>query len=241
MSYILEALKKAEQQRDLGKVPGIDSAHESVSSVASRRWLLVISVVLVLNAALLVVLLWPEEDAAQLADAGSGPQPAAAAAVSEPPVSQKQAAVVYAPEPRSMPEPETLRPIPVVPAAKASHRQTAGIAGGPSATRQPVETPAAVSEPLREIPARPVAVERVQDPVLPLWPQIPAHVFQELNGNLRLDVHVYSDQPADRFVLINLRKYHEGEQLREGPQVEEITPGGAVLSFRGERFRLQSQ
>jgi general secretion pathway protein B len=56
--------------------------------------------------------------------------------------------------------------------------------------------------------------------------------------DLRLDLHVYSPKPADRFVFINMRKLREGESLPEGVQVEEITPAGAVLTYRGKRFEL---
>ena len=56
--------------------------------------------------------------------------------------------------------------------------------------------------------------------------------------DLRLDLHVYSPKPADRFVFINMRKLREGESLPEGIHVEEITPSGAVLSYRGKRFEL---
>ena len=39
-------------------------------------------------------------------------------------------------------------------------------------------------------------------------------------------------------MFVNSRKYREGDALQEGPVVEQITPDGAVLSFRGSRFRL---
>ena len=56
---------------------------------------------------------------------------------------------------------------------------------------------------------------------------------------LRLDLHVYAAKPADRFVFINMRKLREGESLPEGVRVESITPRGAELSFRGRRFTLE--
>lgn len=55
---------------------------------------------------------------------------------------------------------------------------------------------------------------------------------------LKLELHVYSNRPADRFVFINSRKYHEGETLQEGATIESITPDGVVLSARGNRFLL---
>jgi general secretion pathway protein B len=57
---------------------------------------------------------------------------------------------------------------------------------------------------------------------------------------LHLDLHVYAAQPQQRFIFVNSRKYREGETLAEGPQVEQITADGAVLVFRGSRFKLSS-
>jgi general secretion pathway protein B len=58
---------------------------------------------------------------------------------------------------------------------------------------------------------------------------------------LHLDVHVYSTKPSDRFVYINMRKYHEGAKLQEGPTLERIRRDGVVLNFQGLRFVLPRQ
>lgn len=55
---------------------------------------------------------------------------------------------------------------------------------------------------------------------------------------MHLDLHVYSNVVAQRFIFVNSRKYKEGETLQEGPVVERITVDGAVLNFRGSRFKL---
>jgi len=58
---------------------------------------------------------------------------------------------------------------------------------------------------------------------------------------LHLDVHVYATKPADRFVYINMRKYHEGNTLQEGPVLERIRRDGVVLNYQGLRFVLPRQ
>jgi general secretion pathway protein B len=58
---------------------------------------------------------------------------------------------------------------------------------------------------------------------------------------LHLDVHVYSTRPAERFVYINMRKYHEGATLVEGPIVERVRRDGVVLNYQGLRFILPRQ
>lgn len=57
-------------------------------------------------------------------------------------------------------------------------------------------------------------------------------------AELHLDIHVYSDAPADRFVFINMAKHRENSQLVEGPLVKEITREGVILSYRGTDFLL---
>jgi general secretion pathway protein B len=56
--------------------------------------------------------------------------------------------------------------------------------------------------------------------------------------DLRLDLHVYDANPANRFVFINMRKLRQGESLPDGVRVDQITPTGAELTFRGQRFTL---
>jgi len=59
--------------------------------------------------------------------------------------------------------------------------------------------------------------------------------------DMHLDIHVYAPKPADRFVFVNMRKYTEGQALKEGPTLERITPDGAVLNHHGLRFLLPRQ
>ena len=57
-------------------------------------------------------------------------------------------------------------------------------------------------------------------------------------AEMHLDIHVYSGQPADRFVFINMTKYRESAKLTEGPVVKQITPDGVVLDYQGTDFLL---
>lgn len=55
---------------------------------------------------------------------------------------------------------------------------------------------------------------------------------------LTVDLHIFTDDPAKRAVFINGRRYTQGDTITEGPRVEEITRDGAVLNYRGQRFLL---
>jgi general secretion pathway protein B len=70
------------------------------------------------------------------------------------------------------------------------------------------------------------------------WFELP----QEFRNKIdlpRLDVHVYSQEPQGRFILVNLKKYREGETLPNGLVLEEILPDGMVMFYQGERFRVK--
>ncbi len=55
---------------------------------------------------------------------------------------------------------------------------------------------------------------------------------------LTVDLHIYAADPAKRAIFINGHRYTRGARLAEGPMVEDITPEGALLSYRGRRFVL---
>ncbi|MFQ5643892.1 MAG: general secretion pathway protein GspB, partial [Thiogranum sp.] len=133
------------------------------------------------------------------------------------------------------PPPVVTRELPA--AAPVAPRPAPVVAASVIAPPAPAE---AVVEVAPVVPPR-VEEEHTDIDDLPVWPQIPAHLFQQLKGGIRLDVHVYSDRPQDRFVLINLQKYRVGDRLQEGPLLDEITPTGVILSFQGQQFMVRAQ
>jgi general secretion pathway protein B len=60
-------------------------------------------------------------------------------------------------------------------------------------------------------------------------------------AELHLDIHVYSENPADRFVFVNMVKHREQSRLDQGPVVSEITPDGVILAYEGKTFLLPRQ
>jgi general secretion pathway protein B len=58
--------------------------------------------------------------------------------------------------------------------------------------------------------------------------------------DLRLDLHVYDPDPAKRFVFINMRKLREGDSLPEGVRLDAITQTGARLTYHGTQFTLDA-
>ncbi|MDE2250073.1 MAG: general secretion pathway protein GspB, partial [Gammaproteobacteria bacterium] len=58
---------------------------------------------------------------------------------------------------------------------------------------------------------------------------------------LRLDLHVYAPDPADRYAFINMRKVREGDVTPEGVQVRQITRDGVIVQYHGTEFLLGRQ
>lgn len=96
-------------------------------------------------------------------------------------------------------------------------------------------------EPVAASTVRPPAVPTTRPPadttLLPTLQQLQAGGTVAL-PELHVDIHVYSELAADRFVFINMAKYKEGSRLPEGPVVEEITPDGVILRHSGTSFLL---
>ncbi len=58
---------------------------------------------------------------------------------------------------------------------------------------------------------------------------------------LTVDAHVWSDDPAKRFVMLNGRLYRDGNVVQDGLRLVAVFPDGAELEWRGVRFRIPAQ
>ena len=58
---------------------------------------------------------------------------------------------------------------------------------------------------------------------------------------LHVDVHGWADDPAQRFVLINLKRRVVGDALDGGAALVEIVPDGVVVELDGQRVLLPRQ
>jgi general secretion pathway protein B len=230
MSFILDALKKSEIERQRQSVPGLMD-----SRIAERRgrlpiWAIAIGVLLGINLFVLsFVLLRKNPPAAHEAPAAQASRSAAADAPRSAAehFSPLDAAPVYAPE---------------IPVAEAGSTAPAP-RESPQARLDPTEGSAKTGVRPAHRPD-PVLVDQDaqadNQEVLPTISEISLTGAQAL-PELHLDVHVYATRPSDRFVYINMRKYHEGAALQEGPVLERIRRDGVVLNYQGLRFLLPRQ
>ena len=229
MSFILDALKKSETDRQQQGGSDFANIPSSSESPGAPRWLWVLGLLLAVNLAVLLGVLLrdnaPQDDTA--AAPGSAAQQAADA---EPSFSERIR------EARD----------------RESAARTGGAASaGPVATTSntsPAETAARTSaatpsDPVARAEAEPSAA--IQSRPQPDYTLAALPTAEELRANgtlqmptLHLDIHVYSTKPAERFVFINMVRHREKSRLAEGPVVQEITPEGVILDYSGTRFLL---
>jgi general secretion pathway protein B len=224
MSFILDALKKSELERQRQSMPGLMDAPTSLRRRRLPLWAIILGCLLAINMAVLIVLLMRNGGPSV---ASTSEHDTSRANIKPPAVedhfSPLGSAPVYAPE------------IPVPPAETSSSNESAALAA-PHALAQ-----RAAPHTLRR--ADPVLVQEEaaeNDEVLPSINEINLTGAQAL-PEMHLDVHVYATKPSDRFVFINMRKYKEGNTLQEGPVLERIRRDGVVLNYQGVRFILPRQ
>lgn len=267
MSFILDALKKSEMERQRQTLPGLIDPGTMPPRRRFPVWAAALGGLLGINLLVLCVVLLRRDPAPLAAPgnlaaaasarvpptgpgapAGAGAQagPAMIAGQAAPTVAAPAAAPIAAATPLSTPS--TGSQPPSAPPAGADHFSPMDAA--PSyAPEIPLEAAAATTGPAdadnnatarhADAPVRKAASRSAPEPEEPL-PSL-----REMNGGgaealpeMHLDIDVYAANPADRFAYINSRKYREGDQLKEGPTIEKIRRDGVVLNYQGMRFLL---
>lgn len=232
MSYILDALKKAEAERRREQVPGLDAQPVPVTPSSQRRpaWLWPALIGGAATLALLAGLMWwqlwraaPPAPAAPVLPpvAAAAPATPQAPAATEPPktpaaeVPKAPAPVAEAPPRPAKPARQKAKP---APEKKSREPEAAPPEAAPPKTAQSAPATAPAEESISALRDLPEAVQRTIPPI-------------SVGG------YIYAAMPADRSVLINKRLVREGEQVGPDLTLEKMTPNGMVFNYKGTRFR----
>ena len=252
MSYILEALKKAEQEGEDEGAPKLLSYSASAAPKPRRRplWPYLLVTVLLLNAGM--IFWWAhfrQPDEQQMV--GQAPVVSETPVIPQTPALHLEVAAAPVEKPPASTGPERMsrRSIDLKNDAKGDTK------------RVPEKREAASPLPTRlahnrDRKATPTAIEKA-DTVAPAPAQLqpPAEGLPRAIGKvLRLDElppavrgrlpafkvsgHAYSPDAASRVARINDQIVQEGGSLAPGIKVEEITPEGIVLGYQGYRFQV---
>jgi general secretion pathway protein B len=199
MSFILDALKKSESERQQQTGADFSSVPSSSGEPQSFKWLWFLALLLLINIVVLIgILMRPDQAPDDLALVEEAPPEQAqitAPTFEEKITEAKQ--IQQQPATAAMPDPEPQ-------ALQAAAKPEVAPRGG-----------------------RVLTIDEVR-----------LNGSLQLTGDLHLDIHVYSDVPAERFVFINMTKHREQSELDEGPVVTEITADGVILEYQGTTFLL---
>ena len=262
MSFILDALRKSEHERQRQVGPGITDIRAAAAARSGLPpWAMILGGLLLINVLVVVA----------LAFRGRSDEGASGAAVSAPtatPPSAPLSTSVTPPVPAMSPANASGATSSAGAMSPGSTTSSAGAASSVPATSpprapdvalraQPAPPPARTSQTPASAEAR--STEPGHEPELRPSPKpepapryeaesyasLPTYGDVTLQGaslpELHIDLHVYAAKPADRLVFINTRKYREGGQTPDGTTVERITPDGVVLNHHGVRFLLPRQ
>jgi len=231
MSYILDALKKSDQERKRGDVPNLQTVHIPLTVEPQTSWFLYgfISFLLLLLAFVVGVMF-------------SGKEPAERAYVTE---KNDQIEMDISDTPVLAVPPEYT----VVQEAKPADDFTINLKSKKKVSekmsyQEPEPEKESVAE--NELQQSRVATAGAKSRpgvILPELSDIPyleemADYKQQSIPELSFAGHVYSTSPASRSVIINGYAMSEGDTLVEGINVVEITVSGVVFSLHGEFFRI---
>jgi general secretion pathway protein B len=270
MSFILDALKKSENERQRTTGPSLAEVRVVRRNAERPWWVVAVAALLVVNLGVLLVVLLRNGDAKPAQSAQAAPAPVQSA---PPPRAAPQQSYNAQPAPaqqyqyqqQQRPQQNYQQTVPTDPSVRSLADEANGYGQG-----YPEDPANSHLSSAAAVPEGPPMVRQIEAPAVAPLPSgavfeakqaanAPAAGSGALVGNetlptledltlsgtnlpdLHLDIHVNSQKPSERFVFVNMKKYLEGEVLKEGPTVERITSEGVILNQRGLRFLLPRQ
>ena len=244
MSYILDALQRAAQERERAKgtVPGLQTRSIAAtttphngSALIRHRWPL-LALVIVLATLAIGIVLWGMSSVSEPPPSSLLATGSIVAPVPAPVVAPVTTAAVVSPMAAGS-EPSRVNPPASLPAAASAvpdqAQPTASIAAPASApTSLPKSAPVPPPPPQKSASA-------TQPPktLLPLLKELPDALRNQIPP-LSISGVVYSDNPAQRLLLINGQVLPQGSRVSEDLVLNEIHPRSSDFTFKGTRFKL---
>ena len=236
MSYILDALRKSDQQRRRGAAPTLLAGQAMAEAPKQPAFLAYgLPAAVLVGAGIVIGWLrpWQPEQAAP-----GRAELVAAKPLESTPRQPASAPSEMAPQPR--PEQRLQNAAPPAQAAPAlvPTKPQLPARAKPETDGTPREADAAVPRKTAapEQPAGTAAADAARVQTVASMADLPLSVQQELPA-LTISFHVYSGDSEKRLVGINNRMLREGEHVVPGLKLEQITPDGMILGYKGYSFR----
>ena len=236
MSYILDALRKSDQQRRRGAAPTL-LAGQAMAVAPKQPAFLAYGLPAAVLVGMGIVIGWlrpwqPEQAA-----------PGRAELVAAKPLESTRRQPASAPSemaPQPRPEQRLQNATPPAQAAPAlvPTKPQLPARAKPETDGTPREADAAVPRKTAapEQPVGAAAADAARAQTVASMADLPLSVQQELPA-MTISFHVYSGDSEKRLVSINNRMLREGEHVVPGLKLEQITPDGMILGYKGYSFR----
>ncbi|HEV7574559.1 MAG TPA: general secretion pathway protein GspB [Caldimonas sp.] len=251
MSYILDALRRAEAERERGAVPSLQSQQHAIADDDARaaRPRTLVGAIVALAVALIGVLAWnflagPAAPTRAPIEGSISPVPAPLPTLPVAPATLPPA--VTTATPTNAPAPPVTTILPTLPstAAPAPPTATAPTAAiAPPATRTATDLRRAAGKPATAASA--AAPTGAPGATTATTGENRVYMQSELPEEIRRDLpkvvvggSSYSGDAASRMVMINGQVFHEGDRLAPGLVLERIRLKSAVLAFKGWRYEV---
>ena len=228
MSYILEALKKSDQERSKNSVPDLQTLHIPAQlEQSSPRWPYVVIILLLLSLAFVIGWMQPWR---QTSPEVTMHTPATSAA--EPVVVREVVDQQPAPAVADQDSTQADTAIPEVKQAK------------PEVERQLEQQEpralavATVEQQIISANQQEISVPSLEIESVPHLSEMPSLVQQAI-PDMTFAGHVYSTNAAQRSVIINGHSMGEGDTVIQGLVVEQITSNGIVFNYQDQLFRME--
>jgi len=238
MSYILDALKKAERERGIAQVPTLATVHDLRATPRFRLW--AVSGLFMLGVA---VLLWFFLPASRRVPSNAGEPVRVASKPEVGRIGESAHGTEVLPS-ATVPPAETMINVPGVSARKpAVNERRSNQSTQASTVQQQSKPQPGISSPAERAPVQqpPPGAGRSspeEGTRSPDAPQGKPASLRDAMAKMTMSIHLYSESQAERLVFINGRKYVEGDYVEGTYLLESITPEGAVLVYEGERAIL---
>ena len=227
MSYILDALKKSEQERGRGDIPGVQTVHSSSLNYHGQKkayWPYLLIVAVLLNLIAIVYFIVDKEQPTPI-EVATPPLTATGSA--------KQAThdTAIAQATQTADTQTNVTTTTIDDSMKSDDEPIMTATSSP--TQQAITTATADPEPASQTATTP-AVAPPEKQVIEFY-ELPAAIKQQLPAII-ISAHVYSSNPLQRSIVINNNFMEEGEYVIDELRLHEITPDGAIFDFRDTRF-----
>lgn len=235
MSYILDALKKSEQERGHGNIPNVQTVHSSSLNYRTEKksyWPYILIAAVLLNLLAIVYFIASKETPAEMpivasSQSPSEPKNTAQKITVENPTQTETENVVTAKEIEEVKIEK--KPVVII----ANNNEATALKKPSANTIQPKKIQA-VKKPV-VIASKPKKTPINNQPKILEFYELPESIKQNLPAII-VSAHVYSTNPLQRSIVINNKFLEEGEYILDDLVLYEITTNGAIFDYEGTLF-----